>query len=76
MFFSQRLYNTESQSTVRRILHSSGPITLQIFGTLAIADIIPESRILIHVSSVIILRLGDIRKQLEQKTGIAYLANK
>ena len=53
-----------------------GPITLQIFGTLAIADIIPESRILILTSSVIILRLGDIRKQLEQKTGIAYLANK
>lgn len=49
---------------------------IAIFCTLAIADLVPESRILIHVSSVIILRLGDIRKQLEQKTGIAYLANK
>lgn len=48
---------------------------IAIFGTLAIADLVPESRILIYVSSVI-LRLGDIRKQLEQKTGIAYPANK
>lgn len=49
---------------------------IAIFGTLAIADLVPESRILIYVSSVIILRLGDIRKPLEQKTGIAYPANK